>query len=285
MAQWSNKAFDEQAGRIVGIWSSTRGQNGATLNALVEKTARDNALNPEQVARLCRVVNSRAFNQRFESMAKEGADRVVDFDTAKEDHVIDALFKTAAPSTTKTAAAYPDLADELKGLRGEDYAADAARAKVAHDLTASAREIGALLGEEPPKTQQLLHLQKVASELVGRVAWEEARERAALAKLAHAQSFLHFSRDRFEKDALATCGAPAFDVINALRAQRGLATLDVPAEKVAAVLDHVTGTASAETAHVAAAIDARAKTAQYRQAQTEVAARIAALRVEVHGAD
>lgn len=280
MPQWDNKAFDAHAGRLVDAWASTIGQGGASLTALVEKTARDHALAPEQVRRLCRVVNSKAFNARFEAMGKLGADRVVDFDVAKEDEVIGALHQTAAPKTAAAAATYPALRDEFAELRTP--AADPFP-KEAHERRVAERELVAAIPPDPPKTAQLLHQQRVASELRGRIAFESARVREAMSKLSAAARRVGFDVDDFEKNALAAHGVSALPAINVVRARVGREPLVLPAEKTAALLDRIVGRETPETRLVGAAIQAAAEEAAYKTAAATVDETIVRLRRELFG--
>lgn len=281
MPHWNNQAFDKHATEIVNAWSATRGQGGASLNALVEKVARDNALNPEQIRRLCRVANSKAFNAAFEQMSKTGGDRVVDFDTAKEDHVIGELHKTAAVAREKTAAEYPALRDELAEARNP--VVEDPFPKQAYELGVHERTLNTLLGKDPPKTEQLLHLQKVAEEMRGRRAYAGYRYRAAIEKLGEAQRTIGYDRDKFERDALSVCGPDAVGVINTLRDQIKVAHLEIPAGKVAALLDRLVGEETKLTKLAKQAIDALDEFNTLGAAQSEVDGRLAALRNEVFG--
>lgn len=282
MAHWDNKAFDKHADEIVGAWAAACDQNGPALDTLVEKTARDSALNPEQIRRLCRVVNSRAFNAVFEKKAGQ-PNRVPDFPVAKEDAVITRLHaEAAAVEKTAADASYPALDDELRAVRGDDVAPLFPKtAQVDREQT---RELALMFPPDPPATERLLHLQKVAEELRGRVAFAGYEARTALDKLAARQKTIGYDVDAFEKDALALCGAPGLDVINTLRTWRGTPRVSVPTEKVAALLDRIVGRSTADARLAKTACDARARETASSAALTAAETEIVALKREVFGA-
>lgn len=282
MAQWDVRTFDQQADQIVNAWASTLEQNGASLGTLVEKTARDNSLNPEQIRRLCRVVNSRAFNARFASMGKQAqaGDRFVDFDVAREDDVISALHKTASMATkTASQATYPALPNEMAELRGETKEVFS---KIAYEDRQTERALERVLGKDPPKTDQLMHYQKVASELRGRLALSSSKYRESIDALVKEASYINFDHNQFEKDALAVCGPDALDVLNAVRTRRNMAQIHVPTEKVAALLDMLVGNETKHTKLVSKAISSLEAFNQYKTAALETDKQIQSLKEALH---
>jgi hypothetical protein len=93
MPQWDSKKFEESATKIAREFNS----NGGDLHALTVKTAKEQGLNQEQIRRLGRAVNVKAFEQKFASL-KGAKDRIVDFDPVDPESVIGTLFNASEAS-------------------------------------------------------------------------------------------------------------------------------------------------------------------------------------------
>jgi hypothetical protein len=271
MPQWDNKIFDEHASSIVGGFFGSPGD--ATLTLRVTKVARAEDLSAEQVRRLCRAVNRHAFEHDFNGR-KQAEDRVVDFDVANEEAVIEALHDDAKPAKTASVDLYPDLPDARKVAHLPEHPWSAAKTASAQESLA---KLAGHLGEARPD-RELVRLQKIADELgvqsCGAVqAWEQA-----MTGVHQATRGLYFDHDDFEKSAVALHGLDVLPELQSLRRELGLPALRLAEDKLAEVQDRIVATRTPETDRVKVAAEARERYHQITQARDDLAPRLADLR-------
>jgi hypothetical protein len=283
MATWDNADFDREATAIARAYWAGRDQNGAPLNELATKTARDNGLNPEQIRRLCRNANTKAFEQKHASLKGE-PDRTPNFELADPESVIASLHQSVALAHTKQAAAeYPELRDEFAPPPDPALFAQEKVAALTH-------EIDGFLSPRRSPLVELRRAEKLAGELAVErhalnFAWDDAL--GAVAERARYQGWSH---DEFEKNAVALFGADVLPELNAVRHRCRMGALgdgaadDEVATKLAALQEAWVGVPDELTARLKTAMEVRAKFAALVARQEEVATKIANLKKVVrHG--
>jgi len=271
MATWDNAAFEQAAASLARAWHAGRDQKGASLGDLVEKTARDEGLNPEQIRRLARITNGFAFNAIFKAAgAEKAAERYPDFEVADADVVIARLHKEVEAPAAKTAAEYPALDDQFAPLRErpEDFAGSEKRAAAVGHLEG----IQAALGPAQSPYARYVAAKHAADEAaVVRTrhlrAWDEGML-ALRAKLAE----VGFDRDGFEVVAASLHGTAVVPELNALRELAGRPALPSDPEVYAKLAQHEVHRETAATALLAKTAAARVAWTEWK----EVAARAAA---------
>lgn len=283
MATWDNADFDREATAIARAFWAGREQNGAPLNELATKTARDNGLNPEQIRRLCRNANTKAFEQKHASLKGE-ADRTPNFELADPEAVIQQLHQTIEQASTKHAEAeYPDLSNE--------YAPAHNGALFAQEKIATLyREVDAALPPQRSPLVELRRAEKLAQEMTYErhalnFAWDEA-----LSKVAAQTTYQGWNHAEFEKNAVALFGADVLPELNAVRHRCRLPAIagDVEETEVSAKLASLqtlwVGVPDTYTALLADAMKIRAKFATLVEQQQEVSTKIQSLKKVVrHG--
>ena len=218
MTTWDNADFDREASSVARAFWEGYGNNGAPLSEIATKVARDNSLNPEQIRRLCRTANSRAFEQKHASL-KGADDRTPSFELADAENVIGTLCQDVAKTNEKRAyAEYPELPDEFAPPLDPAWAA---QEKVA-SLNA---EIEQHLVPRRSTVVELRRHEKVAEEFrIERAGlnmqWEDCLEE--LRKMASYQAWDHVA---FEKNVVALYGGDALPELNALRSHRKMAAI------------------------------------------------------------
>lgn len=277
MATWENSDFDREASAIARAFWAGHEQNGAPLSEIATKTARDNALNPEQIRRLCRQANTKAFEQKHAAL-KGAADRTPNFELADPETVIASLQSSVRAANTKEAAAeYPDLSDEYRpALR----ATDPAREKVAAftsaiDAHLSPQKSPLVALRRAEKTAESLRMERHALNF----AWDEA-----LSKIAAQTKYLHWDHDAFEKNAVALHGADILPELNAVRQRCGMVPLgegvadNVISAKLAALQDAWIGVPDDFSTEVQTAMRLRLKFAEVLTQQAALAHEIEQLK-------
>lgn len=277
MTAWSTKDFEDRAERLAATWQAGAAQGGATLNDLVEKAARDHSLNPEQVQRLVAATNTKAFEVKFASMTGQ-ADRHVDFDVANADTVLGRLGEASAPAQEKVAS-YPDLPDELRGLRLPPIVPNA---KLAADR--SLANIERLVGREEPLDRQSLRLQKVAQELNIQARQAAHDKWAAMDTLRAGCRRIGWDHDEFEKNAVAVHGFELLPEMNELRVHLRQPLIADPSDRVkAATMARLLGSETPEVLLLKHAHDAGRRHAELSAAHAECVRRLRGLEQQIHG--
>ena len=205
MPQWDSKTFEEKATNIARAFNAGRGD----LHDLTVKMAKDQGLNEEQIRRLGRAVNVKAFEQKFASL-KGQADRIVEFDPVDPETVIKDLGASSPAAEKRASAAYPELPDQMRSDRGWNPS---------YEKTASVdvqREILNSVPKDPPIESQINHWRKVAEDLRQKVAGAEMRWDAAMEELQAHSKRIYWDRDEFEKDAMALFGGDVGDEASAV---------------------------------------------------------------------
>lgn len=246
MPQWDSKAFEENATKIAREFNSSKGD----LHALTVKAAKDNGLNQEQIRRLGRAVNVKAFEQKFASL-KGAKDRIVDFDPVDSEQIIGDLFHSSPSSEKRAAAAYPDLSDQMRFERGWSRS---------YEKTASVDVLDEMLRsvpKDPPIESQINHWRKVAEELRVKVAGAEMQWDASMEELLAHSKRLYWSRDEFEKDAMALFGGDVIFELNTLRATSKLDPVPTTFETAEKLASHLFGEETEDTKLIKKACDAR----------------------------
>jgi hypothetical protein len=277
MTTWDNSDFDREASSIARAFWEGYGNNGAPLSEIATKVARDNSLNPEQIRRLCRTANTRAFEQKHAAL-KGSSDRTPSFDLADPESVIGQLYQDVKTAHEKRAfAEYPDLRDE--------YAPEPDPAWAAQEKVASLNaEIGAYLSPQRSPFAELRRLEKAAEDLrieraTHNMAWEDYL--GELSKLASYQAWDHAE---FEKNVVALYGGDALPELNALRSFKKMAAVGEGAresaitEKLAGLQRAWIGAETPASRLVKRAMETRAEFFNVVQKQKLVDAKIAELR-------
>lgn len=215
---WSPDEYARQAESVADAFCAGQGVGGNDLSTLVEKVARDNALNPEQIRRLGRAANTAVFGRKYASRRGE-PDRRIDFDPVDAETIISRLQSSAAPQLNKVAS-YPDLPDPRR-----------------RPVEKTAGEVREPAPRAPPAVPRWSHLQKLASELPIELRQLDIRWQSnlrALAEDCRAQTHDHVS---FEKNAVAVLGAEVLTELNGVRDLLGFAPLVVDRAKLAEAHD------------------------------------------------
>ena len=255
MTQWDSKQFDEKALDIARAFDAGRGD----LHDLTVKLAKDKGLNEEQIRRLGRAVNVKAFEQKFASL-KGKEDRIVEFDPVDAETVISDLFHGAPVAEKKASASYPDIPNQMRGARGWDVET----VKTASmDVYA---EINRSVPKDPPIESQINHWRKVAEDLNVKLAGAEMRWESAMETLVQHSKRLYWNRDEFEKDAMALHGAEVLFELNALRQGAKLVVLEVSEDQAEKLASHLFGEESEDTRLIKGAAEARANFVQVTRA-------------------
>lgn len=246
MPQWDSKTFEEKATNIARAFNAGRGD----LHDLTVKMAKDQGLNEEQIRRLGRAVNVKAFEQKFASL-KGQADRIVEFDPVDPETVIKGLGASSPAAEKRASAAYPELPDQMRSDRGWNPA---------YEKTASVdvqREILNSVPKDPPIESQINHWRKVAEDLRQKVAGAEMRWDAAMEELQAHSKRIYWDRDEFEKDAMALFGGDVLFELNALRKSAKLEPVEATYEAATKLASHLFGEETEDTRLVKKAHEAR----------------------------
>ncbi len=268
MATWTNSLFDAKAAELASAYEAGQGQNGADLNELVTKTARDESLNEEQVRRLCRAVNVHTFETKFAAI--QGGDKNVAFPVADEVVVIGRLFDDAATKTASDAFAYPDLPDEMARLREDPrVTASIKTASYEEDARRAARYIPA----ELPLDVRYHKAEKAAHALKIKLGSLEQRWTDSVDRVSFHLRPLNRDLDAFCKNALAVLGGDSLPDLNVALTRAARPTIDLPQEKVAALIEHIPeGKPSAMTALLKTATAARTEHEEGRNLYESISA-------------
>ena len=246
MPQWDSKTFEEKATNIARAFNAGRGD----LHDLTVKMAKDQGLNEEQIRRLGRAVNVKAFEQKFASL-KGQADRIVEFDPVDPETVIKDLGASSPAAEKRASAAYPELPDQMRSDRGWNPS---------YEKTASVdvqREILNSVPKDPPIESQINHWRKVAEDLRQKVAGAEMRWDAAMEELQAHSKRIYWDRDEFEKDAMALFGGDVLFELNALRKSAKLEPVEATYEAATKLASHLFGEETEDTRLVKQAQEAR----------------------------
>jgi hypothetical protein len=218
MTTWDNADFDREASSIARAFWEGYGNNGAPLSEIATKIARDNSLNPEQIRRLCRTANSRAFEQKHAAL-KGSEDRTPSFELADPENVIGALYQDVVKTSEKRAfAEYPELRDEYAQAPDPSWAA---QEKVA-SLNA---EIEAHLGPRRSPVVELRRHEKAAEEFRIQRAELNMRWEDCMAELQKLSSYQAWDHHEFEKNVVALYGGDALPELNTLRSFKKMAAI------------------------------------------------------------
>lgn len=246
MPQWDSKTFEEKATNIARAFNAGRGD----LHDLTVKMAKDQGLNEEQIRRLGRAVNVKAFEQKFASL-KGQADRIVEFDPVDPETVIKGLSAISPAAEKKASAAYPELPDQMRVERGWN---------ASYEKTASVdvqREMLNAVPKDPPIETQINHWRKVAEDLRQKSAGAEMRWDAAMEELQAHSKRIYWDRDEFEKDAMALFGGDVLFELNALRKTAKLEPVEATYETATKLASHLFGEESEDTRLIKQAHEAR----------------------------
>lgn len=249
MKNWSKGDFTHEADRLSAAFVAGRENNGASLNALLVKSAKDNCLNTEQIARLTRLTNVQTFNLLHKQ--KTAGDQYVEFPLGDENHVLSELRPTK--TATATSSDFPDLSDEI-----EAYRPGRLGPAPQESLQKIASDIDEILG--PPERPDIEYMKwaKVADDLKSLTGQSEIRWESEMGSLKQGSKFASWNHDEFEKTALALYGEEALPELNTLREELGMKDrLSATSEKVAYVQDKVVLKTSPSTTSLGRAIGAR----------------------------
>lgn len=113
MVRMTEKVLEKWANEIADAYFNA----GVTLNDSVTKMAQQEDLNPEQVRRLVEATNTATFLQKFNSMGCTDAaaqDRVVEFETADPNVVINRMLETAKTAMVAAPAETSETPHDLE---------------------------------------------------------------------------------------------------------------------------------------------------------------------------
>ena len=240
---WNGQDYTSNAEGIARAFMSGLGMGGSPLVDLVEKTARDHALNPEQIRRLSAITNRAVFSEKY-AAAKGNPDRRVDFEIVDADDVIGRIQGSAktASATVARPALYPDLPDPR-----------------AERLAKFAAEIPSPAHASTKPAKHFANIQKLANELPIEMrmlddSW--VQDTVALAAL-FGKHAMDAHRD-FELNALGVLGADVLVELNGVRSKLGMTLIpDSDRAKYAEAQAHVYGVADENTARLKRAMATR----------------------------
>ena len=255
MSRWTNADFDAAADQISQAFSTGQGNGGAALNELAVKCARDNTLNPEQIARLCRLVNTRTFETKLAGMQ---GDKYVQFPVADADAVTSSLCNSASMKTASLADPYPLLEDSLASLRETP---EPEQMKLAAAYANAERVCKALPTEAPDK----LHRRAKAAVERHTAAAEQAEAEwaNALRMIVEKTAGIRWDHDAFEKAALVHTNGAGLYELNTIRETLGREALDVPSDKMAFLIDRIDAAETPAAKLVKVATAARLKCVEH----------------------
>lgn len=246
MPQWDSKTFEEKATGIARAFNAGRGD----LHDLTVKMAKDQGLNEEQIRRLGRAVNVKAFEQKFASL-KGHTDRIVEFDPVDPEVVIQGLSASSPAAEKRASAAYPELPNQMRVDRGWNPS---------YEKTASVdvqREMLNAVPKDPPIESQINHWRKVAEDLRQKIAGAEMRWDAAMEELQAHSKRIYWDRDEFEKDAMALYGGDILFELNAMRKTAKLDPVVATYETATKLASHLFGEETEDTRLIKRAQEAR----------------------------
>jgi hypothetical protein len=219
MASWTKEMFEHEATRIAQLAIEKKG----SLHELTVATAKLAKLNDEQIRRLARAVNSKAFNAYFEQR-KTAEDRFVSFDCVDPEKVITELSASkAAPyveSEREKKASYPDLPNEVVP----------ARTPPKQPIEKTAEVMARAVGPEEPPHKALIHWKAACDRLASDHRQLQIRWATGMDKLANKCRRLYWDHDSFEKHAVALYGSAVLPELQALRERLNMAPFNMEKE-------------------------------------------------------
>lgn len=261
---WQPKDYELQAESIAKAFRAGASVGGNDLGTLIEKTARDNALLPEQIRRLGRAVNTAMFAETYTS--KTGNDRRVDFTPVDAEQLIEKLQSAAAPlgGGVKTAS-YPRLADP--------------RARPIEKT--AAQVVDAYLPPTVPVVVERATLLKLSREIPFDMGGLDLRWQEELKKVARACDHDGHLHGDFEKNAAAVLGPDCLPELVQIRESLKMPPGPLTHEKVAAAMDFIVGEENDATRAISRAMGYRAEYGRKKLALDETRRRLARVEAEV----
>lgn len=249
MKNWSKSEFASEAEKLSSAFVAGLQNGGASLDEMLVKSARDNNLNAEQIARLTRMTNVQTFNVLHKS--KTAGDKYVEFSLGREENVLSTLRPTKEASASREA--YPDLGDEIEAFRP-----GRASAEQPETLQKIASDIDGYLGPKERPDVEYMRWTKVADDLASRTGQSEVRWELSIKSILDSAKFSGWDHDQFEKSAVALYGIDCIDELNAIRESLHISDkLSPSSEKIAAVMDKLVATPSPQTDALGRAVGAR----------------------------
>lgn len=237
---WSQAEYEQRAKAIATSFCAAEDVGGNNLSTLVEKVARDNNLNPEQIRRLSRAANTEVFGMKYASM-KTVPDRRVDFEIVDAEAVISRLQTPSQKTASIRASDYPDLPRE--GARVQEKTA--------------AEIIDPHLAKPVPVIARWRNLEKLAQELPIELTQLNIRWQSSLNALAEDCRAQGHNHVEFEKNAAGLLGPEILPELNAVRSLLKMERLTTSAEKIAEAQDFLVGVETKETRFLSTALSAR----------------------------
>jgi len=260
--------YKRRAGAIAAAFCAGEDVGGNDLATLVEKVARDERLNPEQITRLGRATNSAVFEAKYATMRGQ-AHRRVDFTIVDPEAVIQKLqLSDGMPAAKLASDRYPELPRPTL----PDIAPPTE--KIAAVVRLSPRELGARRAD----AVKLAHDLHTELEVLN-LQWQAAVREAAAPCRAMGHDHL-----AFEKAAVAVLGEDALPELNAVRATIGRPPLAATREKLAEARDRLVAAETPGTRRIKVAMDLRTAYGKVRESLARVEAVRDALTEEMrHG--
>lgn len=252
-------AFQQHGRQLAEAFCAGESLGGDDLVALLEKRARDENLNPEQIRRLVEATNRAVFSTKY-AASKGTADRRTLFTPVNAEQVLGRLKIAAAPRPIEAAPdQYPDLRELRPRPAQTKTAAEASPEKV-------------LVRRDPWAEYDVLT--RLHDELTGRAKQAEYLREVTLRELAGKLKASTLDLEAFEKNAVALFGGTVYEELNDLRDDRGASALPAPRSKYAAAQEVLVGRPDQLS-------EALGKAAQYRAQYNEAYGMLAELQEDL----
>lgn len=248
--------YKRRAAAIASAFCAAEDVGGNDLATLVEKVARDERLNPEQIKRLGRATNTAVFEAKYAAMRGQ-AHRRVDFSIVEPEAVIAKLqLSDGIPAAKLASDRYPALPlPPLPDLTPPTEKV-AAEARLPSRELATRRADAVKLAQDLTTELEVLNLQ-----------WQAAVREAAAPCRAMGHDHL-----AFEKTAVAVLGDDALPELNAVRAALGRPALAATREKLAEARDRLVAAETPGTRRLKVAMDLRTAYGKARESLARVVA-------------
>lgn len=248
--------YKRRADAIAAAFCAGEDVGGNDLATLVEKVAREERLNPEQITRLGRATNTAVFAAKYAAMRGQ-AHRRVDFTIVDPEAVIQKLqLSDGMPAAKLAATRYPELPRPALPDITPPTEKVAAESRLSPRELAARRADAVKLAKDLTTELEVLNLQ-----------WQAAVREAA--SPCRAMGHDHFA---FEKAAVAVLGEDSLPELNAVRTVLGRPPLSATREKLAEARDHLVAAETPGTRQLKVAMDLRTAYGRVRKTRERVEA-------------
>jgi hypothetical protein len=258
MPRWNRSQFETEAKKVTASFLADQSQT-TTLTDLVEKSAKENCLLPEQINTLAQCVNTQMFRETMDKMATL-PDRYVDFDAADATTVIAHMFQDTSESTKTAAELYPEINDEMRVHKEPILPPEQ------DTIEKSAAELDDLLGPKENPEKLYRRYEKIANELSIQQQQLAIRYENVLGQLKLAFKKIYFDKLAFERNALTEFGMNAVPELNYLRKERKEPPIITNQEKIANLQNRSLKVNNSEITLLKTALDCRSEFLAKREA-------------------